>query len=346
MKVYLQTSTVVKTALASSLSWWLAVEWLGRSKPYMAALAAILSINITMAETLSRGTQRILGVIGGITVAFAVAAFWGMNAWTVGLLVLVSLGVGQVFNLGTLGAPQIAISGLMVWSMGHHRELSYGLLRVGDTLVGAAVAIAVNGLLHPADLSEPAMGLAGVLLSTLKTSVQDIETGLRTPTEVKPSRLRAHARSSDLQLASLNGAIDAAERSLRWNLWASRGRRRVRRLQKISQLLEKNHTQVRAIARVVADLAEEQKLHEEPALAEVMNQTANTFDALAVWLEGKDKNLSANAVSLTATALAQYWRSTALSMELAQTPLWSVGLTAGRLVADQEAFVTAEAQEP
>ncbi len=329
-------STVIKTALASALAWWLAGWLVGPSKPYMAVLAVILSINVTIAETLSRGLQRILGVLGGIVIAFVVAAVWGMNAWTVGLLVLLGLGLGRTFRVGVLGTPQIAISGLVVWSMGHHRELSYAMLRFVDTMVGASVAVLVNGLLRPSDLSQRATQVAIDLVDDLKTSVNEIGQTLLVPKNTVPSNLREHARESDKKMAACNQAVVSADESLRWNLWAGQSRSKVRQLREVARLLENTHTQVRAMARIVADLDEAGSLPSQPELAQVMADAATALNDLRAWLQGDASALESEAVAATAQSLDRYWKKSAGNdVKPYQTQLWAVALTAERLIGDR-----------
>lgn len=333
-------TTAVKTALATSVAWWLAVRMVGPAQPYMAALAAILSLNVTVADSVSRGLQRVLGVLGGIAMAVLVAAWWGMNTWTVGLLVLFGLGMGRMLGMGALGTPQVAISGLMVWSMGHHRELGYAFARFADTLVGATVAVLINGLVHPVDLSPDAIDAAVSLLAMLAKSLVEISQALAETSSLKSEDLRQHGRMGDQGIIRLRRAIRRAEESLRWNVWARPARSRLRRVKAVEGLLERSHTQVRAMARMVGDLERGggQRMPKR-ALAEVIKQASVSLTGLAEWLHGERLTPESEAVADTERRLQAYWKEVDQSVDLLQRQLWAVALTCGRMVADQRTFL-------
>ncbi len=333
--------TAVKTALATSVAWWLAVRLVGPAKPYMAALAAILSLNVTVADSVSRGLQRILGVLGGIAMAVLMAAWWGMNTWTVGLLVLFGLGMGRMLGMGALGTPQVAISGLMVWSMGHHRELGYAFARFADTVVGATVAVLINGLIHPVDLSPDAIDAAVSLLAMLAKSLTETSQALAETSSLKPEDLRRHGRMGDQGIVRLRQAIGQAEESLRWNVWARSARNRLRRVKAVEGLLERSHTQVRAMARMVGDLqggGAGQRMPER-ALAEVIKQASVSLTALAEWLNGERLTPEWEALVDTERRLQAYWKEVDQGVDLLQRQLWAVALTCGRMVDDQRTFL-------
>jgi uncharacterized membrane protein YccC len=330
--------TVLKTALASSLAWALATWMVGPSKPYMAALAAILSLNVTVAETLSRGIQRILGVFGGIVAALLVAVLWGMNAWTVGLLVLFSLTMGRLFDIGALGSPQIAISGLMVWSMGHHDELRYALIRFLDTLLGASVAILVNALLHPSDLSQSALEAVLALIYHLSNVLEEAARALKGQGQMTPHALRDYARVSDVALGEFRHALMAADESLRWNVWGWRGRARVLRLHRLQSLLEKNHSQVRVVARLVADMQERGSCPSAPDLAFTVESMAVALRSLEPWARCDDEPVQFRPAQTTADALSAFWKAMGIDDQASEPTLWSVALTIGRMLDDYEQF--------
>lgn len=145
---------IVKTALAAALSWALA-SWIVGERPYFAPLAAILSIQATVAASLSRGVQRTVGVVLGILLATAAAHWVGVSALSVGVLVLVGTAVASRMRLGPYATPQVAVTALLVLTLGGHTP-AYAVARAADTVIGAGVAVLLNAVVAPPDFSQRA----------------------------------------------------------------------------------------------------------------------------------------------------------------------------------------------
>jgi uncharacterized membrane protein YccC len=67
-----------------------------------------------------------------------------VHLWTVALLILLALAVGNLLRLGRQ-VNQVAISAVLVLALG----TGYGSVRIIDTLLGAVVGVLVNALLAP-----------------------------------------------------------------------------------------------------------------------------------------------------------------------------------------------------
>src|SRR6266511_4059501 len=139
---------VVKTALATTLAWAAAELVAGHQLPFFAALAALLAVQPSIAQSLSRGLERFAGVIGGVTLAYLLGRLLGVHVWTVGLLILAGLLMGWLLRLGPQGAIQIPISALLVVAVGAGAP-GYIEERVVDTALGAAIGVAINALVVP-----------------------------------------------------------------------------------------------------------------------------------------------------------------------------------------------------
>ena len=152
-----------KTALAGGLSWYIAADVLGNSLPVFAPLAAILTVQVTVWDSVSRGLQRVLGVIAGVLVAFGFARLLGVHIWSVVLVVFFSWLAGQALRLGPQGAVQVPVTGLLVLILGTSTS-EYAVDRVVDTFVGAGVGVAVSLVAlprtHVADARAEVRGLA------------------------------------------------------------------------------------------------------------------------------------------------------------------------------------------
>ena len=83
------------------------------------------------------GLQRVLGVVVGVLVAYGFARLAGINAWSIALVIFVSLLAGRALRLGQQGSIQVPVSALLVLVLGATTG-GYALDRVVDTVIGAA----------------------------------------------------------------------------------------------------------------------------------------------------------------------------------------------------------------
>src|SRR5580698_3142545 len=137
-----------KTAVATGISWFIAADVIGNSIPVFAPLAALLTVQVTIWDSVARGLQRVLGVVVGVLVAYGFARLAGINAWSIGLVIFVSLLAGRALRLGQQGSIQVPVSALLVLVRGATTG-GYALDRVLDTVVGAATGILVNLVVVP-----------------------------------------------------------------------------------------------------------------------------------------------------------------------------------------------------
>src|SRR5688572_17314401 len=81
---------VLKSAIAVGLSWELARLIPGNPNPVLAAMTGMFSINLTIAGSLRDAIQRVLGAAWGVAVALLIHALFGLNGFTLVLVVLVA----------------------------------------------------------------------------------------------------------------------------------------------------------------------------------------------------------------------------------------------------------------
>ena len=243
------STQVLKTALASGLSWQLAVWLLGSDKPYLAPLAAILSGQVTVADSISRGSQRIMGVVGGIALSLAAVHFLGLTAWSVAVLVLIGMAMATAVGFGPNAISQVAVSGLLVLSLGAAPQ--YAARRLLDTILGALVAVLVNALVVPPDATPAAERQTVQLSEDAANMLQDLSERLgRRPVAPRLSRARALSE----RVESLKESVKLARQSLLYSPLLQRRRRRLEQLERALALLQRVTIEVRGIARSLASL--------------------------------------------------------------------------------------------
>lgn len=154
-QVLIRTSSVWKTAFAAGLAWYVATLT-GTERPYFAPLAAILCLQVTVADSVWKGYQRVLGITVGVIVAGILTQLVGVHPWSIGILVLVGTALATMLRFGEQAVPQVGVSAMMVLTVsGSH--YTYALERIGDTIIGAAIAVLMNMLVYPADFSARAV---------------------------------------------------------------------------------------------------------------------------------------------------------------------------------------------
>ena len=107
---------LVKSTVAATLAWEVGVL-INNPRPVLASLAAILVVQVTVRTTFSRSIQLTVAVIVGLVASLLLGHVLGQHWWSVGLVVLAGLIVGELLRLGPFSS-QAAISGLLALSLG------------------------------------------------------------------------------------------------------------------------------------------------------------------------------------------------------------------------------------
>ena len=275
-----------KTALAGGLSWYIAADVLGNSLPVFAPLAAILTVQVTVWDSVSRGLQRVLGVIAGVLVAFGFARLLGVHIWSVVLVVFFSWLAGQALRLGPQGAVQVPVTGLLVLILGTSTS-EYAVDRVVDTFVGAGVGVAVSLVAlprtHVADARAEVRGLASQVADLLRA----IATSLGTPGGDASSHLgEARLIHTDAEKVAL--AVQNSVAATRWNPTGYRDRPAAEELDAALKTLGPVEHGTRDIARVLVDAAPILCLPPQTArpLSAFVHQVGDEVDAWATRVTG------------------------------------------------------------
>src|SRR5512139_2886702 len=129
----------------------------------------MLVVQVTPVSLLASGLDRVVAVVAGVSVAVTFAAVVPLEWWSLGLLIFVSITIGQALRLRS-NLVEVAISGMLVLGVGALSAGSAAWQRITETLVGAAVGIAANLLFPP----KVASGDAGRAIDGLADSVSEL----------------------------------------------------------------------------------------------------------------------------------------------------------------------------
>ena len=137
----------------------------------MILLTALVVVQVSVRASLRTAIERSIAVVLGVLLALAIGDAIDLNGLSVGLLLAGSLGVAQlVLRLPASAARQVPVSILIVLTTVTSSQASYGWQRALETVVGAAIGVAVSLILPASRLVDAshtlhrlAVGLGGVL---------------------------------------------------------------------------------------------------------------------------------------------------------------------------------------
>lgn len=232
MNRLLPSNRTIKAVLAAVLSWLIANR-MGSEHPFFAPLAAILCLQVTVEKSIRLGFQRILGILVGVTLASGFVHAFGTHWWSLALLLLIGLTIGQAFKFPQYTFIQIGTSALLVLTVG--TQASYGIDRIVETLIGAAIAIAVNITVIPPDFSRETERLLHHAASDLASYYRQYSEWFRDDT---PASAAEDLRRSFTTLAQdLNHTSSKLEQAMHALKFSPFTRRRRKRLEYLRLLL-------------------------------------------------------------------------------------------------------------
>ena len=270
-----------KTVLAAVLSFALA-DWLDTSaQPVLAPLTALLVVQLTMYETARHGLERIASVLAGVLVAVGIASIVGLTWWSLGLVVALSLVVGRLIRLGP-HLLEVPISAMLVLAATRAEDLA--IERVYETLIGAAVGVAVNLLIAPPLYVRPAGEAMAGLAERMAGFLRDLAAQLRRGwSRQAADRSFAGARALGADVARVDATLARGEESTRLNPRGAQARLAHPRLRAAMTGLEHCYITMRSICRAMRDRTYDMPVGEEAAaygeearvaLAEVLESAA------------------------------------------------------------------------
>src|SRR5689334_15100965 len=148
------------------------------TQPLLAPLTAMLVVQVTPVSLLASGLDRVVAVVAGVVLAVGFAAVVPLEWWSLGLLILVSITIGQYLRLRS-NLVEVAISGMLVLGVGAIGDAEAAAWqRIAETLVGAAVGILATLVFPPKVASSQAAhaidGLADRLTDLLVRSADEL----------------------------------------------------------------------------------------------------------------------------------------------------------------------------
>jgi len=302
--------------------------------PVIAALTALLVVEVTLFDIVTSGVQRVVSVIAGVLLAVGFSSLVGISWWSLGILVAVSILVGQLLRLGP-HLVEVPISAMLVLAVGGEESVASD--RIIETLIGAAVGVAVNLAFPPrirADTAAKAVAsFADEIASLLQTAAAELLDGITTEEAV---RWLEESRRLSRHVPRIDRALAQAEQSRRLNPRALAQRDTTAVLRGGLDSLEHSSVAVRSMFRSIADGIREHPEADDDTAEVIRHAFATLLDELGDAVRSYGDLVRAEVADSTAPA------ETAATMALDTLREAQARVIELRLVEHKEDLVTWE----
>ena len=167
---------IVQTAVAATLAWSAAALVLGHERPFVAAIAAVISVGAVAGQTLKRAAEWILGVAVGLTVADLIMLAIGTGPVQTGVIVGLAMFAALLIRSGIMVVTEAGVSAVLVAGLD---PTTSGVSpdRFLEALVGGGAALAVSAV-FPSNPSTRARQAARPVLEDLATALRNAAAAL------------------------------------------------------------------------------------------------------------------------------------------------------------------------
>ena len=139
---------IAKSAGAAVVAWQVATVALHSHQPFLAPLAALITVHATVYQSVRGAAQHVLAVLAGVLLAFLAARTLGVEWYSLGLVLVVALVIARWQRLGD-SALQVPTTALLALTIAGGVQDTALEARVVETLVGAVIGAATNLLVLP-----------------------------------------------------------------------------------------------------------------------------------------------------------------------------------------------------
>ena len=271
------------------------------TEPLLAPLTAMLVVQVTPISLLASGIDRVVSVVTGVFLAVAFASAVPLEWWSLGLLILVSITIGQVLRLRS-NLIEVAISGMLVLGVGSLSTAPAAWQRIAETLVGAAVGVAANLLFPPkvasADAGRAIDGLADSMADLLSRAADELTELVTDGRDVAPAARGwlDDGRRITHDLPRVGAALLHAEQGRRLNVRAVGTPNLGPGLRQGLEALEHSAVAIRAMFRALVDATSyDAGWLEEESAADLLLGLAQTFREMAAAVDAFGQLVRAEA---------------------------------------------------
>jgi Aromatic acid exporter family member 1 len=257
------------------------------TQPLLASLTAMLVVQVTPVSLLASGLDRVVAVVTGVTLAVLFASVVPLAWWSLGLLIFVSMAVGQVLRLRD-NLIEVPISAMLVLGVGALGAGSVAWQRIVETLVGAAVGVATNLLFPPkvatGSAADAIHGLADSLSELVDHAAEELSELVEGGGEIAPAARRwldEARRITHHVVPRAGSALGHAEEGRRLNVRAVRTPDLGPGLRQGLEALEHCAVAIRSMFRALVDATSEQGPTPPGTITDLFLGLAQTFREVA-----------------------------------------------------------------
>jgi uncharacterized membrane protein YccC len=288
---------VVQSALAAGLAWYAAMLVLGHDRPFVAAIAAVISVGAVAGQTMRRAAEWMLGVAVGLAVAGLVVVAIGTGPVQTGVMVGLAMGVALLIRGGIMFWTEVGVSAILVSGLDPTTQ-GVSPDRFVEALVGCGVALAVSAA-FPSNPSLRVRKAARPVLGDLATVYRDVAAAFIGGDLELSQRALAEARQIDARVSQLLEELDGGYQIARYAPPRMRQLGPMSHYANTADHLDLAVRDTRVLARAAVTLVSEKRAAPGP-LAEALLELALAVEALAGYLDKPEQLLDARLFALGA----------------------------------------------
>jgi uncharacterized membrane protein YgaE (UPF0421/DUF939 family) len=275
---------IAQAALAAGVAFWIAGDVLGHAEPFVAPLAAVVSLGTTYGQRITRVAEVTVGIALGLLLADALVHLWGRGVVQLVLVVALAILIALALGAGPLLVSQAAVQAIVFVSAGASDGQT--LERCSDALIGGAVAILAATVVPRAALRHPHVQAAG-LADAVSELLHEAAAAMRQPDVESTLILLKDARSTDPALTDLRLAASEGLSAMRGSPFRRRERQEMLRMSEIVEPLDHALRNTRVLIRRLAVAA----MKGEPisaACADSCDRVGEAVQEIARTLEARE----------------------------------------------------------
>ena len=279
---------VVQTAVAATVAWSAAALVLGHERPFVAAIAAVISVGAVAGQTLKRAVEWIFGVAVGVAVADLIMLAIGTGPVQTGVIVALAMAAALLIRGGAMFVTEAGVSALLVAGLD---PTTYGVSpdRFLEALVGGGVALAVSAI-FPTNPSMRVRQAARPVLEDLAAALRNAAAALIDGDLELAERALLEARRIDTPVTGLREELDGGYQIARLSPPRRRHIGQLGYYAAAADQLDLAARDTRVLARAAVEMVRE-KGAVVGQLPESILELALSVEALAGYLEQPDHPL-------------------------------------------------------
>jgi uncharacterized membrane protein YgaE (UPF0421/DUF939 family) len=292
---------IVQTAVAASLSWFLASAVLGHERPFFAAIAAVISLGVVVGQEGRRVLELVFGVACGLAVADVLVRLIGTGTVQIGVVIALAMAVAWLLGGGPMLVSEAGVTALFTVMLDPTTS-GWSPDRFLDAALGAGVALAVRAV-FPSDPREIVERAAHPIFADLVDALKETAAALRVGNLEMAEHALQKARETDACVASLKEALDAGYDTAKLSPPRRRALGQLGFYATAADQLDLAVRNVRVLARAAVSMVREGTEAPEE-LSDTILDLAHAVEALATYIEEPEHPLDTRRFALEAAAEA------------------------------------------